>query len=353
MKSKVFFVRVSDGEPKESIKEKLRLLIEKSGIFRVIKKGDAVALKMHFGEEGNAGFVNPGFVRAAVDKIKAAGADVVLIDTNTLYRGRRMKSDEHKQLAYEHGFTPEIAGAEVRIANDRADNIRPDGKFVKIAKVSTTFSEFDSIVGIAHFKGHIMTEFGGALKNLGMGCATREGKLAQHSDISPRIIIETCTGCAACVEACPVKAIKLISKKAKIDAKICIGCASCIAACKFNSIDVDWEAGGDKIQQKMVEYTKAVMKGKKNKCAFINFATKITAECDCLAKDDPKISPDVGLFASVDPVALDKASFDMVLKKAGKDVLKEAHPKRDGLKQLKHAQELGIGNIDYDLIDLS
>jgi len=353
VKSKVYFVKVSDNDTKEAIREKCSLLIQRSGVFEVIKKNNKVALKMHFGEEGNTGYVRPEFVRVAVNKIKERAATPVLIDTNTLYRGRRMKSEEHRQLAYEHGFTPEIAGAEVRIADDIADDIKVDGKFIKIAKVSASFSEFDSIVGIAHFKGHIMTGFGGALKNIGMGCATRKGKLAQHSDISPNIIIKTCTGCGACVEACPVKAITLINKKAKIDGKICIGCASCIAACKFNSVDVDWESGGGKIQEKMAEYAKAALKGKEKKCAFLNFATKITAECDCLAKDDPKISPDVGIFAANDPVAIDKAALDAVVKKCGRDVFRDAHPRYDSLKQLKHASEIGIGCLEYELIDLS
>ena len=267
-----------------------------------------------------------------------------------------MTSTEHIKLAHEHGFTQEIAGAPVFIAEDGKDeeaNIRINEKFVKIAKVAPFFSSIDTIVGIAHFKGHIMTGFGGALKNIGMGCATRKGKLAQHSDISPNIIIKTCTGCGACVEACPVKAITLINKKAKIDGKICIGCASCIAACKFNSVDVDWESGGGKIQEKMAEYAKAALKGKEKKCAFLNFATKITAECDCLAKDDPKISPDVGIFAANDPVAIDKAALDAVVKKCGRDVFRDAHPRYDSLKQLKHASEIGIGCLEYELIDLS
>lgn len=350
MKSRVYFIKVSDNDTKEQIKGKLTRLIRESRLFDFINKADKVAIKMHFGEEGNTGFVSPEYVRIAVDEIRKKQVEPVLTDTNTLYRGRRMTSSDHLELAHAHGFTPDVAGTHVLIADDKMDSIEIKGEFIKSAKVDSFFSSINTIVGIAHFKGHIMTGFGGALKNLGMGCASREGKLAQHSDIAPFVIIGNCTGCAACEKACPVKAITIVKEKSVINGKLCIGCASCIAACRFNAIDVDWAAGGNKIQEKMVEYTKAVMQGKN--CAFLNFATKITAECDCLAKDDPKISPDVGIFASRDPVSLDQACYDLILKASGKDIFKEAHPKWDGLKQLRHAQEIGIGNLDYELITI-
>ena len=352
MKSKVYFIRVNDSDTAQVIKEKLGWLIRESNIFSFIKQADTVAVKMHFGEEANTGFVRPEYVRIAVDDIVARGARPLLTDTNTLYRGRRMTSEEHAQLAYEHGFTQDIVGAPLLISDDTGKEeypVRINEKFIKTAKIATLFSSVDTIVGIAHFKGHMMTGFGGALKNLGMGCATRKGKLAQHSDISPYVITNTCTGCGECVKVCPAEAIIIVNKKAVLDSKKCIGCASCIAACKFNSMDVDWEAGGYVIQEKMAEYAKAVLKGKEEKCAFINFAIKITKECDCLAKDDPKISPDVGIFASQDPVSIDKAAFDLVIQACGKDIFKELHPKRDGFRQLQHAHEIGIGNLDYEL----
>jgi len=186
-----------------------------------------------------------------------------------------------------------------------------------------------------------------------MGCASREGKLAQHSDISPYVIEKNCTACAACIEACPSSAISLKNNKSAIDSRLCIGCASCIAACGFEAIDVRWEAGGGLIQEKMAEYAKAVLEGKQGKTFFINFAIKITKECDCLAKDDPRIAPDVGILASCDPVALDKASLDLVLERSKKDVFSQAHPERDANKQLHHAATLGVGNLDYTLCTIS
>ncbi len=197
-----------------------------------------------------------------------------------------------------------------------------------------------------------MTGFGGAIKNIGMGCASREGKLAQHSEIAPVIYLEKCKGCMDCVRSCPVDAIRSEGRRIVIDPSKCIGCATCIAACVRGAIEVDWESGGSNIQEKMVEYAAAVLKQKNGKLSFINFVTKITKECDCLAKDDPRIIPDVGIFASTDPVSLDKACYDACINACGKDVFRVVHPDRDGLKQVRYAAKLGLGNIDYELIEL-
>jgi uncharacterized Fe-S center protein len=197
-----------------------------------------------------------------------------------------------------------------------------------------------------------MTGFGGALKNLGMGCAARVGKLQQHAGIAPIVYTKSCTGCGECEKVCPVKAITIENNKSVINGVKCIGCATCIAVCPFSAIDVPWGAGASTIQQKMIEYTAAVMKNKEGRLGFLNFAIKITKECDCLAKDDPRVSPDIGILASADPVSIDKASLDLIKEACGRDIFKELHPERDGHIQLKYAQELGLGNQDYDLIEL-
>jgi uncharacterized Fe-S center protein len=357
MKSKVYFIRVLNSDSVNNVADKLRRLLKVSDALGFIRKGEKAVLKMHFGEDGNVGFVRPEYVRLVCEAVRKKDAECVLLDTNTLYRGRRTNSRDHLELAREHGFTLDNVGAQVLIPDEtQIDNVvevEINGKFIKKAKILKIFKEADAIVDIAHFKGHIMTGFGGVLKNIGMGCATREGKLTQHSDVSPIVYKDNCVGCGACEEVCPVKAITIKDKKSQIDAKVCIGCASCIAACKYHAIDVNWEAGGSSIQEKMVEYAGAVLKGKKKKVACINFALKITKECDCLAKDDPRIAADTGIFISSDPVSADKAALDMVNQLSGKDVFKEAHPKRDGMKQLVYAQELGLGNLDYELIEVS
>jgi uncharacterized Fe-S center protein len=353
MKSRVYFISVSNFETADSVKAKLAQLLEVSRLLDFIRKGDTVAVKLHFGEEGNTGYLRPEYVRVVVDKVKERQARPILTDTNTLYRGRRMDSKSHLQLAYEHGFRPEITGAEVLIPDDtQREEVAINQKFIKVAKIASFFPQAQAILSLAHFKGHMMTGFAGALKNLGMGCASREGKLAQHSDISPFVKIKKCVGCGECEKVCPVKAATVRDNKSYIDNSKCIGCASCIAACVYNAIDVRWESGADNIQQKMVEYAKAALSGKGGRAAFINFALKITKECDCMAKDDPRIAPDIGVFASLDPVSIDRASADMVQKACGRDVFKEMHPERDGFRQLKYASQIGLGNLDYELIQV-
>lgn len=356
MKSKVYFAAVNNSDSASLINQKLADLIQKSNILDFIRPQNKVAVKMHFGEEGNTGFVKPRYLRAICDGISSKRAIPFISDTNTLYKGRRTNSKDHLELAREHGFTKESTGAKIVIPDEtRKENtlgIEINSMFIRTAKVARLFADADALVTATHFKGHLMTGFGGSLKNIGMGCATREGKLMQHSDISPIVYENKCTGCAECEKACPAGAISMQNNKSVINGLKCIGCASCLAACAFMAIDVQWESGGGSIQQKMIEYAYAVLKHKAGKTAFFNFAVKITKECDCLAKDDPRVTPDVGILVSADPVSVDKASLDLVNKASGKDIFKELHPNRDGNIQLDYASGLGLGNLDYELIEI-
>ncbi len=355
MKSKVYFAAVKDADGVYVTKNKFKSLLKESKVMDFIHRGHKVAVKMHFGEEGTTGFVKPEYARAVCAEIIDKGAQAFLADTNTLYRGRRLKSEEHLRLAAEHGFTKESMGIEIIIPDDTEKentiDIRINQKLIKSAKIARLFIDADALIAINHFKGHVLTGFGGALKNIGMGCATREGKLAQHCDVSPVVYTDKCIGCAECQKICPTGAIHLENNKSVIDCSKCIGCASCIAVCPTTAMFVDFGAG-DKVQEKMADYALAVLKGKKNKAGFLNFAIRINKECDCWNMDTPRIAPDVGILASLDPVSIDKASFDLVNKACGRDVFKEAHPDYDGVKQLKHAQEIGLGNLDYELIQL-
>ncbi|MGD0336148.1 MAG: DUF362 domain-containing protein [Candidatus Omnitrophota bacterium] len=367
MKSKVYFVAVGNLDSLPVVKKKLTRLLARSRILDFINPFFArwglfgglkhtCVVKMHFGEEGNTGFVRPEYVRTVIDSLIKRKVRPFLCDTNTLYKGRRTNSGDHLLLAYEHGFDIDSVGVGVIIPDEKIPGSVQDvdiaGKFIKKAKVAKVFLEADILIGVAHFKGHLMTGFGGALKNIGMGCASREGKLAQHSDFAPHVISDKCVGCAGCVEVCPVSAITIKENKSHIDNDICIGCATCIAACPYYAIEVEWDAGGQTLQEKMVEYAKAVLQKKRKSSAFINFAINITKECDCFAKNDPRICPDIGILASRDPVSLDKASLDLVNKACGKDIFRELHPRRDGLKQLEYAAALGLGNLDYQLIEI-
>ena len=356
MKSKVYFISVSNADTTQDIRQKFRRLLQESRLLDFINKDDNVAVKLHFGEEGNTGYVKPEFVRVACEIIKEKQASCFLTDTNTLYRGKRTNAQEHLELALEHGFNRGDCLAEVVIADDsKKENIVEVAirqKFIKVAKIVKVFLEVDALLGIAHFKGHIMTGFGGALKNIGMGCASREGKLSQHSDIAPYVIVERCTACKECITSCPMGTIFIKEDAAYIDPEKCIGCAACIAACQQNAVDVNWEAGGSNIQEKMIEYALAVLEQKVNKVGFVNFCMDITKECDCLSKDDPRVAPDVGILASFDPVSIDKASLDLVNIAVGRDIFKELHPLRNGLQQLEYASDLGLGNLEYELITL-
>ena len=354
--SKVYFVPVRESDASDVVAAKLSRLLEASKVLDFIGKNSSVAVKMHFGEEGNTGHVGPEYASLICEKLLRMGAKPFLSDTNTLYRGKRTNSSEHLELAREHGFTKDACRAEIVIPDDsKKENVmdvKIDGDYIEIARVVTQFLKADALVGIAHFKGHIMTGFGGALKNIGMGCASREGKLAQHSDIAPIVDLDKCEQCGKCTQLCPSEAIYLRGNRVYIDPAKCIGCATCIAVCEQGAIEVNWEAGGSNIQEKMVEYASAVLKNKKKSSAYINFATKITKECDCLARDDPRIAPDVGIFAARDPVSIDQACYDVVYNACGKDIFKEAHPARDGSKQLRYAHELGLGELQYELIEV-
>ncbi|MGA2775862.1 MAG: DUF362 domain-containing protein [Candidatus Omnitrophota bacterium] len=351
MKSKVYYIVVKNSDGINAVSVKLRALFEKSGILDFVHRGYKTAVKMHFGEEGNTGFVRPEYVCVICDEINKKGAAAFLSDTNALYHGRRTNSKDHLALAAEHGFTKESIGTGIIIPDDTEKesviDVKINQKFIGTAKIARIFAEVDILIAISHFKGHIMCGFGGSLKNIGMGCAARAGKLMQHSDVSPVVYETKCTGCGECLKVCPAGAIHIENNKSIINGLKCIGCASCIAVCPQGAIDVNWESGRRNLQQKMV----VVLKNKK-RSAFFNFAVKITKECDCLAKDDPRIAPDIGIFASLDPVSVDKASLDSVNKACSKDIFQELHPQRDGTIQLKYANSLGLGNLDYELIEL-
>jgi hypothetical protein len=355
MKSKVYFIPFQNSDDLADGQKRLKKLLEESRVLDIIRKDDRVAVKVHFGEEGNTGYVRSEFARVVYDGIKAKGGRAFLSDTNTLYCGKRTNCRDHREVAYAHGFTVARVGAEVIIPDDAVKEdtaeVRIDQRFVKTAKVASLFTRADALVVLSHFKGHMLSGFGGALKNVGMGCAMREGKLAQHSNVAPFVLEDKCTACGACIERCPADAIRLVDGKAVVDGTKCIGCAGCVGVCQTWAMNVFSESG-ENMQKKMAEYSLAVLKGKKGKACFANFAIRINKECDCWPLDNPRIGPDVGILVSTDPVSIDKASFDVVRRACAKDVFKEAHPEQDSFVQLAYAESLGLGNMEYDLVEV-
>jgi len=335
-----------------------------------IKKGDFAAIKIHFGEKGNIGYIRPKLIKPLIKMIKEAGAYPFLTDANTIYRGERTDAYHHLLVAAEHEFHTKFLMAPVIIADGLRGSsyIEVDVGFdhFKKIKVAEAIYNADYIVSIAHFKGHELCGMGGAIKNLGMGCASRAGKYEQHCDAVPNVNIEKCTACGACIKWCGGGALELVQAKKpantiadgrsplktaemtiQLNPSKCAGCGQCILACEKKVFSLPWDGTAKSVQERIAEYACGVMKNKR--AVFINFLTFITPLCDCFKTIAKPIVPDIGILISDDPVAIDQASTDLVEKQAGRDILKEATG-MNGRVQIEHAEKLGLGNRNYQLI---
>ena len=365
MKSTVYFSDLRTT-PKQNLLAKVKNLLDAVGLSKKIKKDALVAVKLHFGEAGNTAYIRPVFIRQIVDRIKELHARPFLTDTNTLYVGSRANSVDHLTTAIQNGFTYAVVGAPLIIADGlRGGNetaVRVDLKRFKRVYIGSEIAKADVIVSAAHFKGHELAGFGGTIKNLGMGCGSRKGKLAQHSTVSPKVVRKKCVGCGDCEAYCAQKAIFFFEEKAKIDSKKCVGCGECILVCSNQAIQIQWDQAIPIFLENMVEYTAGVLKGKKDSSVFLNFITNVSPACDCYGHSDAPIVPDIGIVASNDPVAIDQASADLVNQahgredstlskhfKPGKDKFRAIYPKVDWSIQLDYAEKIGLGTRDYAL----
>lgn len=352
---------------KQNIYSKLILLMNSAGLEDIITPRSLVALKLHFGEKGNTAFIRPIFLRQIAARIKDLGALPFLTDTNTLYAGERGNSVSHTNLAIENGFAYSVVNAPIVIADGIRGSsfsaVEIDQEVIKTAYLGKEIVESDILISIAHFKGHELSGFGGTIKNLGMGCAARKGKLVQHSGLAPKIKRKKCVGCGECVAHCAQDAISFIDEKAMIDPQKCVGCGECILICPNGLINIQWSSDMAIFQKKMAEYALAVLKGKQGKALFLNFLTDISPACDCYGHSDAAIVHDIGILASQDPVAIDQASVDLVngmpaaadccikkSKMAGEDKFRDIYPEIDWNVQLEHAEKIGLGNRKYELI---
>ncbi len=366
MKSKVYFIDMR-ATVKENFPAKLGRLMETAGISDAIAKRDLAAVKIHFGELGNTAFIRPVHVRKIVETIKDLGGIPFLTDANTLYAGTRSDSPRHLVTAIQNGFAYSVVGAPLVIADGlrgRTETaVKINRKRFKEVYIGTEIVEADALVSVAHFKGHELSGFGGAIKNLGMGCASRKGKLAQHSGLSPRVARKKCIGCGDCVVRCSRKALSVVEKKASIDPEKCIGCGECILMCERGAIQIQWSKSIPEFLENMVEYTMGVLKNKSGKVFNINFITDVSPACDCMPVNDAPVVADIGVCASADPVALDQACADLVNAQPalpgscleintgpGEDKFKGLYPKVDWELQLIYAQKLGLGSREYELV---
>ena len=371
-KSKVYFTdfRVPVGV---NLLQKLRNLCIKAGIKSINMEGKFVAIKMHFGELGNLAFIRPQYVKVIADLVKELGGMPFLTDCNTLYPGSRKHALEHIECANLNGFNFQTTGCQIIIGDglrgtDEVEVPVKNGEYIKSAKIGRAVMDADVFISLAHFKGHEMTGFGGAIKNIGMGCGSRAGKMDQHSSGKVSVDESLCRGCRRCAKECGSGAISYEGGKAHINHDICKGCGRCIGACAFDAISNDqWDAG-DLLDRKMAEYAQAVCQDRP--CFHINMALDISPNCDCHGENDAPILPNIGMFASFDPVAIDQACVDACQQqtpirnsqlgdnlanpdwKLHHDHVMDSNPNVHWKETLEHAEKIGMGTREYELITM-
>ena len=367
MASKVYWADFR-ADFRENLQQKLTRLMKTAGMGEIDFDNKYAAIKMHFGEPGNLAFLRPNWAKTVADFVKERGGKPFLTDCNTLYVGGRKNGLDHLDTAMLNGFNPMTTGCQVIIAdgikgNDEVEVPVEGGEYVKNAKIGRAVMDADVFISLTHFKGHESAGFGGTLKNIGMGCGSRAGKMEQHNAGKPHVVQKHCVGCKMCTKICAHDAISVQDRKAAIDHSKCVGCGRCIAVCARNAITVNFDESHTNLSRKMSEYAKAVVDGRP--CFHISLIIDVSPNCDCHAENDAAIVPNVGMFASFDPVALDMACVDAVntqpiLRGSAADIgdchdqdhFHCIHPDTDWMSCLEHAEKLGLGTREYELIKI-
>jgi hypothetical protein len=356
MASQVYLARFEADEPTESICEKTRRVYESAGLAERLVTDGLAAIKTHFGEADNESYIKPPVVRTVVDTVRAAGAKPCLVETSTLYRGRRHNAYDHFELAMEHGFAPQEMGCPLMFVDGLRGNLHVERevglKHFDTVAVAGDFPFFPAAVIVTHVTGHLLGGYGGAIKNVAMGLASRAGKMRQHSAGRPNIKEDQCIACGACVRWCPEDAIHL-EDKAVIDHDLCIGCGECAAVCPVGAVGFGWDEPAESFNEKQAEYAYGILSDKLDKTSFVNLIHHTTADCNCMGGvDESRVCDDVGVLASSDIVALDQASVDLCCEAHGGDVFEEVKPGRQYKAQLRHGEEIGLGTREYELVEV-
>jgi uncharacterized protein len=365
--SKVFFSNFRCNS-KDNIFSKTKKLFANAEFNKSIKENEFVALKTHFGEYGNLAYIPAPVIKTIVTLVKDLGGKPFITDTNTLYRGSRSNAVDHLQNAVLNGFVMETAGAPLIIADGLRGNdyrtVPVDSKHYKEIKVASAIYDADLVIVVSHVKGHELYGFGGAIKNIAMGCAPSSGKQMIHSDMKPRVKESLCIACKACIKRCPVSAITLNEKKkAFINQGKCISCGECTVICPYGAIPVLWVTDHKPLHERTAEYVKGTMSSKKDKWLFLNYVMNVSPECDCYFWNDAPIVPNIGILASTDPVAIDRASADLINKAIPMPESKIAgkNNARDNLMalyniewkyMLEYSEQIGLGSNSYQLVEI-
>lgn len=372
-KSKVYFTDFRTKANGDGLPTKLKKLMKKAGIANLDLEGKFVAIKLHFGELGNISYLRPNYARAVVDVVKELGGKPFLTDCNTMYPGSRKNALEHLYCAWENGFTPLTVGCPILIGDGLkgTDDIEvpvEGGEYVQKAKIGRAIMDADVFISLTHFKGHEMTGFGGAIKNIGMGCGSRAGKTEQHISGQPVIDPSMCRGCKKCMAQCANNGLVFdeTTKKMHIDKEHCVGCGRCLGACNFDAINFENFHAPQLLNRKMAEYAKAVVDGRPQ--FHISLVVDVSPNCDCHCENDAPILPNIGMFVSTDPLALDQACVDACLAATpmpGSQLHEHIHapgfcdhhdhftnstPESEWKSCLEHAAKIGLGKREYDLI---
>ena len=369
MASKVYFADLR-ADVHENLQQKLTRLMKTAGMGDIDFQDKFVAIKLHFGEPGNLAFLRPNWARTVADFVKERGGKPFLTDCNTLYVGGRKNALDHMDSAMLNGFNPMTTGCQIIIGDglkgsDEVEVPVVGGEYVKNAKIGRAVMDADVFISLTHFKGHEEAGFGGCLKNIGMGCGSRAGKMEQHNAGKPHVAEKHCIGCGQCRKICAHGAPIITDGKAGIDHDRCVGCGRCIAVCPKNAVQINWDETTINLNRKIAEYTKAVVDGRP--CFHISLVIDVSPNCDCRPENDMAIVPNVGMFASFDPVALDMACVDAVnaqtplrgsaaddahAKAHVHDHFQRLHPDTNWRSCLEHGEKIGIGTREYELIKI-